>query len=124
MRDFDYSVAGKIDDAFATDGAAAMPIAGGTELLNWLRLGIASPARVVDIGRLEGLGQIVLRGDRLSIGALATLNEIGEHPLVAAHAAVLGDVPPTPIARMRHRNDQPSRASFGVLLWLRRNPGG
>lgn len=91
MRDFDYAVAADIDDAFASDGAATMPIAGGTELLNWFRLGIASPARVIDIGRLKGLDQIERRGDRLSIGALATLNEVGEHPLVAAHAAVLGD---------------------------------
>lgn len=91
MRDFDYSVAREIDDAFAADGTATMPIAGGTELLNWFRLGIASPSRIIDLGRLKGLDQIVRRGDRLSIGALATLNEVGEHPLVTAHAAVLGD---------------------------------
>lgn len=91
MRDFDYSVAREIDDAFAADGTAIMPIAGGTELLNWFRLGIASPNRIIDIGQLKGLDQIVRRGDRLSIGALATLNEVGEHPLVTAHAAVLGD---------------------------------
>ena len=91
MRDFDYSVARNIDEAFVADGAAAMPIAGGTELLNWFRLGIASPSRVIDLGRLEGLGGIARRGGRLSVGALATLNEVGEHPLVVAHAAVLAD---------------------------------
>lgn len=91
MRDFDYTIANDIGDAFATDGMAAMPIAGGTELLNWFRLGIASPGRVIDIGRLEGLDQIARQGDKLSVGALATLNEVGEHPLVKAHAAVLGE---------------------------------
>ena len=91
MRDFDYSLARKIDDAFGADGATVMPIAGGTELLNWFRLGIANPGQVIDIGRLEGLDRIERRGDRLFIGALATLNEVGEHSLIAAHAAVLGE---------------------------------
>ncbi|WP_410676100.1 FAD binding domain-containing protein [Amycolatopsis sp. cmx-4-68] len=63
---------------------------GGTELLNWFRLGIASPSRIVDLGRLKGMDGIAENGDRLSIGALATLNEVGGHPLVAQHAAVLG----------------------------------
>ena len=58
-------------------------IAGGTELLNWFRLGIAAADRVVDIGGLDELRGIASDGDDLRIGALATLNEIGEHPLVA-----------------------------------------
>ena len=91
MRNFDYSVAKKLEDAFAADGATTMPIAGGTELLNWFRLGIASPGRVIDIGRLNGLDGIERRGDWLEIGALATLNDVGAHPLVTAHAAVLGE---------------------------------
>lgn len=91
MRDFSYSVAERIDDAFAADGRDTMAIAGGTELLNWFRLGIAAPTVVIDIGRLRGLDVIERQGDRLSIGALATLNQVGEHPLVQAHAAVLGE---------------------------------
>jgi xanthine dehydrogenase YagS FAD-binding subunit len=67
-----------------------MPIAGGTELLNWFRLGIAAPDRVIDLARLDGLDGIRRDGDRLAIGALATLNTIGEDALVAAHAAALG----------------------------------
>lgn len=66
-----------------------MPLAGGTELLNWIRLGIAGPSRVVDVGRLPGLDRIAFDGVWLTIGALATLNEIGEHPLTLEHAAAL-----------------------------------
>ena len=59
-------------------------IAGGTELLNWMRLGIAAPDRVVDIGRIDELAASSRDGDRAaSSGRSATLNEIGEHPLVA-----------------------------------------
>lgn len=90
MRDFSYSTASEPEDAIRVDGVTVMPIAGGTELLNWFRLGIAAPTSVIDLSRIRGLDRIEQRDDRLSIGALATLNEIGEHDLVRAHAALLG----------------------------------
>ena len=91
MRDFAYAVAeGPADAVAALAAPGTVMIAGGTELLNWLRLGIADPERVVDVGRIRGLDEIKREGDQLSIGALATLAEIGEHPLIREHAAVLG----------------------------------
>jgi xanthine dehydrogenase YagS FAD-binding subunit len=90
VRDFAYARAGTAE---AAAGALADPrtsvIAGGTELLNWFRLGIAAPDRVVDIGGLDELRRIDRDGDELRIGALATLNEIGEHPLVTQAAGAL-----------------------------------
>jgi xanthine dehydrogenase YagS FAD-binding subunit len=80
-----------LEDAFVCDGATTMPIAGGTELLNWFRLGICAPDRVIDLARIGGLDGIGRDGDRLSIGALATLNAVGEDALVAEHAAALAD---------------------------------
>ena len=47
-------------------------VAGGTELLNWMRLGIERSGRVVDISRIEGLDRIDERpGGGVWIGALA-----------------------------------------------------
>src|SRR4051794_13860421 len=89
MRDFSYARAQVIEEAFVADGVTTMAIAGGTELLNWFRLGIAAPDRVIDIGRIEGLDAITRDGPMLSIGALATLNQIGEPPLVQSHARAL-----------------------------------
>src|SRR3954451_1964943 len=91
MKNFAYLVAGRVEDAFVCDGTATMPIAGGTELLNWFRLGIAAPDRIIDLARIGGLDVIRRDGDRLSIGALATLNMVGEDAQVAKHAAVLAD---------------------------------
>jgi xanthine dehydrogenase YagS FAD-binding subunit len=91
MQNFAYVVAQRPEDACAADGISTMPIAGGTELLNWFRLGITAPSQVIDISRLEGLRTIEHSGDRLTIGALATLNMIGEHTLVRDYAAVLAD---------------------------------
>ena len=78
MHPFVYARATTFDDALA---AAREPgtlvLAGGTELLNWLRLGIVAPDRVVDISRVPGLDRIErLPGGGLRIGALARLNHV------------------------------------------------
>ncbi len=92
MRSFGYAVATDVEGAVeALAEPSTSVIAGGTELLNWLRLGIADPHRVLDVGRLE-LGGIKMAGvddEELAIGALTTLNEVAEHPLVAEHAEAL-----------------------------------
>jgi xanthine dehydrogenase YagS FAD-binding subunit len=90
VRDFAYAraaTAGSVIGALADPDTSV--IAGGTELLNWFRLGIAAAGRVVDIGGLDELRGITRDGDELRIGALATLNEIGEHPLVTRLAGAL-----------------------------------
>ena len=90
MRDFSYVLARDPSDAVAALGQPeTMAIAGGTELLIWMRLGISTPARLVDIAHLPG--QIERQGDRLKIGAGATLNDVGENALVRQHARVLAD---------------------------------
>lgn len=90
MRDFAYARAGTAEAAVGTlSDPGTSVIAGGTELLNWFRLGITAPDRVVDIGGLDELRGIAMDGDDLRIGALATLNEVGEHPLVTRTAGAL-----------------------------------
>jgi xanthine dehydrogenase YagS FAD-binding subunit len=78
MRPFAYARATTLDEAVA---AASEPgtvvLAGGTELLNWLRLGVAAPDRVLDISRVAGLDRIEpLPDGGLRIGALARLNHV------------------------------------------------
>jgi xanthine dehydrogenase YagS FAD-binding subunit len=91
MKSFSYAAANRIEDATAADGMTVMRIAGGTELLNWMRLGISAPDRIVDVGRIPGLDRVERQGDRLVIGGLATLNGVGESDLVRRHAAVLAE---------------------------------
>lgn len=90
MKNFAYLRVGDAREALdAARAAGTQYIAGGTELLNWMRLGIVEPEGLVDIGPLHGKAEIRRDGDDLVIGALATLNEIGEHPLVVQHATTL-----------------------------------
>ena len=91
MNPFSYSRAERADEALqAGADAAVMYLAGGTELLNWMRLGIAAPDRVVDISRLSELNRIeTLDQGAMRIGALAKLNDIALHPDVARNYPVL-----------------------------------
>ena len=89
MRDFAYARADSTPAGVDARGDGTAVIAGGTELLNWFRLGISAAHRVVDIGGLDDLRGVSDEGGELRIGALATLNEIGEHPVVVDRAAAL-----------------------------------
>lgn len=91
MDDFGYlKVMDERAALAALQAPTAVAIAGGTELLNWMRLGIARPAQLVDISGLPGRDGIALDGSSLTIGSAATLAFVGEHPLVNEHAAALG----------------------------------
>ena len=89
MRSFAYARATDLAQAVAATADGAVIIAGGTELLNWMRLGIADAQTVVDIGQLAELRGITDRGDAIHIGALVTLNQIGESELIRTAAPVL-----------------------------------
>jgi len=91
MERFGYARAGSLDQAIA---AGLEPhtafLAGGTELLNWMRLGIAAPKQVVDINDLEPLQRIVaLSEGGLRIGALVRLNDAAQHEIVVRDYPVL-----------------------------------
>jgi aerobic carbon-monoxide dehydrogenase medium subunit len=64
-------------DALAEPEAKAL--AGGQSLLPVLKLRVARPSRVVDIGRL-GLDGIALRGEELRLGALVTWDALSRAP--------------------------------------------
>jgi aerobic carbon-monoxide dehydrogenase medium subunit len=103
---FDYEVAESVGHALSlvTGRDDAKLLAGGHSLLPVLRLRIARPSLLVDIGRLEELSYIRDAGDTIAIGALtrhhdvATSELVREHnPLVAYAAGLIGD------PQVRHR---------------------
>ena len=67
----------------------AVALAGGTDLVAWLRDGAVSPGRLVDLKGLEELRGIGLRNGKLWIGAAVPFAEIIESPLVRKHAPLL-----------------------------------
>jgi len=72
MRPFDYQRADALDQATqATHAGGAMAIAGGTNLIDLMKLQVETPVTLVDINALP-LDAIAVDGDGLGIGALVT----------------------------------------------------
>ncbi|MDA8124937.1 MAG: FAD binding domain-containing protein [Deltaproteobacteria bacterium] len=85
MKPYHYQSAETLGTAVATlkKGKAAI-LAGGTDLLNVLKQGALAepPETLVNIKRLPGLRAIAYDRQGLAIGALTTLTELAESPLV------------------------------------------
>jgi xanthine dehydrogenase YagS FAD-binding subunit len=74
--------------ALAEPGAVAL--AGGTTLVDLMRLDVMRPARVVDLGGLP-LDRIDAKTGGISIGALASNTAVADHPEIRARFPVLAE---------------------------------
>jgi carbon-monoxide dehydrogenase medium subunit len=92
---FNYTRAGSVDEALeilASDSGAKV-IAGGQSLLPLMKLRLAHPGTVVDIGRLAELrGVRTLEDGRIEVGALTTYADLMDSP--ARHYGLLRDAVP------------------------------
>lgn len=89
MRTFDYARAASPAQAVTAAGEQSVYLAGGTTLLDLVKLDIMQPAQLVDINRLA-LKQIELLSDgRLRIGTLVSNTELANHARVREHYPVL-----------------------------------
>jgi aerobic carbon-monoxide dehydrogenase medium subunit len=89
---FDYVRPGSLDEAvraLAGGGEDAKVIAGGQSLLPLLRLRLAYPELLVDVGGLADLRGVREEGDSLWIGALTTHDDLMRDPLIAQHCGLL-----------------------------------
>jgi carbon-monoxide dehydrogenase medium subunit len=98
-QNFEYTAARTLDDAIAQINAGAKPLAGGMSLIPMMKLRLAAPDRVVDIGRLKELSYIREEGGAIHVGAATTHYDVessallrGKCPLLAETAAHIGDV--------------------------------
>ena len=90
MRSFAYEKATSPAAAVrAFDGAATRFIAGGTNLLDLMKLQVETPAKLIDISRLD-LASIEMREDGgLTIGALVPNSDLAADPRVIDRYEVL-----------------------------------
>lgn len=104
---FEYVRATTADEAVAAlvqHGDEAKLLAGGHSLIPLMRLRLAMPGVLVDLGRADELRGVRDAGDALAIGAMTTHYDVIHDPLVAEHAPVLAAV--TSVvgdAQVRHR---------------------
>ncbi len=90
---FDYHAPGSLEEALALLGRLddAKVMSGGQSLLPMLKLRLATPANIVDIGRVPGLDSISEEGGFLRIGALVTETALEESAVVASRYPILLD---------------------------------
>ncbi len=114
---FDYEVAESVDHAIellGQHGDEAKLLAGGHSLLPIMKLRLAAPAVLVDIGRLSDLNYVRDEGDTLAIGAMTRHcdmerdSTLQEHcGLVTYTASLVGD------PSVRHRGTIGGSVSHG-----------
>ncbi len=81
MKNFAYVRATSVQDALqrSSTNPEAMYIAGGTNLVDRLKVFLDRPAQLIDVSRLE-LKRIERTGNGLKIGALVTNTELADYP--------------------------------------------
>lgn len=92
---FDYVRVGSVDEAVSAlqeRGPDAKILAGGHSLLPLMKLRLAYPSVLVDVGRIEELQGVAEDGDHLVIGAGTTHHALLHDPLVRQHCGLLADV--------------------------------
>jgi carbon-monoxide dehydrogenase medium subunit len=104
---FDYVAPTTVDDAVAAlaqGGEDAKVIAGGQTLMPVLRLRLAAPTVLVDLGRIDELRGVRDDSDSLVIGAMTTYYALLGNPLISKHALLLADATRTVAdPQIRHR---------------------
>jgi carbon-monoxide dehydrogenase medium subunit len=89
---FDYHVAKTVDEAIALlqeHSGEAKLLAGGHSLLPTMKLRLAQPGHLIDLGRIDGLSYIREEHGYVAIGALTTYNKIERSDLLARRFALL-----------------------------------
>lgn len=104
---FDYVKPSSIEEAvqaYAAAGEDAKILAGGQSLLPILRLRLAYPELVVDLGGIAELTGVTDDGDGILIGAMTTHSAIIGDELVKRHAPLIAQATETVADRqVRHR---------------------
>jgi carbon-monoxide dehydrogenase medium subunit len=104
---FDYEAPSTLDEAvraLAEAGEDAKVLAGGQSLLPVLRMRLATPTKLIDLGKVAELRGVREDGDALVIGAMTTHYEVQRDPLIAEHATLLKEATDTVAdPQVRHR---------------------
>ncbi|EWM14341.1 xanthine dehydrogenase family protein subunit M [Kutzneria sp. 744] len=104
---FDYARPSTVEEAVRTlaeAGEDAKVLAGGQSLLPVLRMRLAAPTMIVDLGRVPELRGVREDGDNLVIGAMTTHYDVARDHLVQDHASLIARATETVAdPQVRHR---------------------
>ncbi len=89
---FDYHVANSVDEAIALMqqyGDDAKFLAGGHSLLPTMKLRLAQPAHLIDLGRIQGLSYVREDGDAIAVGAMTTYTTLERSSVIQQYFPML-----------------------------------
>ena len=88
---FDYEVAESVDHAIELLGKNedTKLLAGGHSLLPAMKLRLARPTLLVDVGRLDDLSYVKDAGDTIAIGALTRHKDVAASPVLREQCAIV-----------------------------------
>ena len=92
---FDYQRASSVEEAIALlreHGEGAKVLAGGHSLLPLMKLRLAVPSVLVDVGRISELRYVREAGDQIAIGALSRHRDLEVSELLRSEVPVLAHV--------------------------------
>lgn len=81
--------------ALTHSAGSARVLAGGTDLVAWLRDDVVHPDLLVDIKSIDGLHDLTVEEATLTVGSLVTFTDLMESSVVAEHAPLLAEVAET-----------------------------
>ena len=90
-QQFEYSAPKTLDEALGLLAEGAKPLAGGMSLIPMMKLRLAAPEHLVDLGRIKDLNYIREDGGTLRIGATATHHAVESSPLVRGKCPLLAE---------------------------------
>ena len=91
MNNFAFVDCKTVDEALGEINSGAAFKAGGIDLLDLMKDGIISPAKLVNIRNVSSLRGITVTREGLHLGPLSTLSEIAVHPEIQRTYAALAD---------------------------------
>ncbi len=91
MNNFAIANCTTVDGALSQLKDGAVVKAGGVDLLDRMKNGTDQPQKLVNIRNISGLRGIHETDKGLTIGALTTLSEISDHPVVRKQYQILSD---------------------------------
>ncbi|MBI3468139.1 MAG: xanthine dehydrogenase family protein subunit M [Planctomycetes bacterium] len=94
MHAFEYEAPTTLQEAVAhlvKHQGAARPLAGGTDLIDQMRVGRLTPAVLIDVKKITELNVLAVDRDGLHVGAAVPCYRIYGHPAVAEQYAALAD---------------------------------
>ena len=91
-QEFEYTAPATLKEALALvqDGERKI-LAGGMSLIPLMKLRLASPPEVVDLGRIPGLNGIEESAGTVRIGAMATHHQVETSPVIRAKCPLLAE---------------------------------